>query len=245
MRLFGYSTGAIALGDFARALDVLSKYNFDAVELSALRISEVEPLINALPDLDLSRYKYVSFHAPSSFTEGEEEHLVWLLSKLPADWPIVLHPDAIYSSQYWQPISHRLAIENMDRRKNTGRTVLELRKFFEMMPEARMCLDLGHARQVDPSMVSAYLLLKAFADRIVQLHVSEVDTLNRHDLISRAGAMAFSQVRGFVPDSIAVILESRVRENDIAPEAAKAAAILGGVWESGPITIAAAMQLVR
>jgi hypothetical protein len=45
MRLFGYSTGAIALGDFARALEVLSRYDFDAVELSALRISEVGPLI--------------------------------------------------------------------------------------------------------------------------------------------------------------------------------------------------------
>jgi hypothetical protein len=242
MRLFGYSTGAIALGDFARALEVLSRYDFDAVELSALRISEVGPLINALPNLDLSRYKYISFHAPSSFTEGEEEHLVWLLSKLPADWPIVLHPDAIYSPLRWQAISHRLAIENMDRRKNTGRTVSELGRFFETMPEARMCLDLGHARQVDPSMVGAYLLLKVFADRIVQLHVSEVDTLNRHDLISRAAAMAFSQVRGFVPESIAVILESRVRENEIAPEAAKVAAILSGVWETRRIPIAAAMQ---
>lgn len=242
MRLFGYSTGAIALGDFVRALEVLSSYDFDAVELSALRISEVEPLINALPNLDLSRYKYISFHAPSSFTEKEEKHLVSLLSKLPADWPIVLHPDAIYSPLHWQAISHRLAIENMDRRKNTGRTVSELRSFFEMMPEARMCLDLGHARQVDPSMVGAYLLLKVFADRIVQLHISEVDTLSRHDLISRAAAMAFSQVRGFVPESIAVILESRVREKDIAPEAAKAAAILSGVWETRPITSAAAMQ---
>lgn len=242
MKLFGYSTGAIALGDFARALDVLSRYDFDAVELSALRISEVEPLINALPNLNLSRYKYVSFHAPSSFGEAEEEHLIWLLSKLPKDWPIVLHPDAIYSPLRWQGISHRLAIENMDRRKNTGRTVAELDRFFESMPLARMCLDLGHARQVDPSMVGAYLLLKMFADRIVQLHVSEVDTLNRHDLISRAAEMAFSQVTRFVPESIAVILESRVRESDIAREAAKVAAILSNGAETERGQIAAIMQ---
>lgn len=243
MRLFGYSTGAIALGDFARALEILGRYDFEAIELSALRISEVEPLINALPNLDLSRYKYISFHAPSSFTEKEEEHLICLLSKLPADWPIVLHPDAVYSPLRWQEISHRLAIENMDRRKNTGRTVSELVSFFETMPTARMCLDLGHARQVDPSMVGAYLLLREFAGRIVQLHISEVDTLNRHDLISIAAAMAFSQVRGFIPESIAVILESRVRESDIAPEAAKVAAILGGT-NAMRTPQAAAMQLV-
>jgi hypothetical protein len=230
------------LGDFDRALAVLSRYAFEAIELSALRISEVEPLINALPSLNLCRYKYISFHAPSSFSEDEEEHLVRLLSDLPPTWPIVLHPDAIYSGLRWQAISHRLAIENMDRRKNTGRTVLELGRFFEAMPKARMCLDLGHARQVDPSMVGAYLLLKEFADRIVQLHISEVDTLNRHDLISRAAAMAFSQVRAFIPDHVAVILESRVRESDIAPEAAKVAAILSNGRDTERIQVAVAMQ---
>jgi hypothetical protein len=40
--------------------------------------------------------------------------------------------------------------------------------------------------------------------------------------------MAFSQVRSFVPQSIAVILESRVGESEIAHEAEKVAAILEG-----------------
>jgi hypothetical protein len=226
MRLFGYSTGAVALGDFERALSVLSAYQFEAVELSALRIAEVEPLIAALPHLDLHRYKYVSFHAPSSFREEEEEPLVSLLSRLPDSWPIILHPDAIYSSARWLGLSHRLAIENMDRRKNTGRSVEELKRFFDCMPQARMCLDLGHSRQVDPSMIGTYMLLKVFSARIIQLHVSEVDTLNRHDLISKAAEIAFSQVRRFVPDSVAVIVESRVQESEIGGEATKVAAIL-------------------
>src|ERR1700733_13095545 len=161
MRLVGYSTGAVALGDFSRALALFSAYNFQAVELSALRISEVEPLLKALPNLNLNRYRYISFHAPSAFREDEEEHLVSLLSKLPAAWPIVLHPDSIYRVSRWSSLAARLAIENMDRRKNTGRSVSELKKIFELLPQAKMCLDLGHARQVDPSMIGAYQLLKA------------------------------------------------------------------------------------
>ena len=64
----------------------------------------------------------------------------------------------------------------MDRRKGTGRSVSELSMFFKLLPKARMCMDLGHARQVDSSMVGAYQMLTIFADRIVQLHISEVDT---------------------------------------------------------------------
>jgi len=228
MRLVGYSTGAIALGDFSRALILLGAYNFQAVELSALRIAEVEPLLRALPNLNLDRYRYISFHAPSAFREDEEEHLVSLLSRLPAAWPIVLHPDAIYRVSRWTSLAARLAIENMDRRKNTGRSVSELKGVFEFLPQAKMCFDLGHARQVDPSMIGAYQLLKAFAQRIVQLHVSEVDTLNRHDVISRAAEMAFFQVRQFIPKAAAVILESRVQEKDIRREAEKVRFLLDG-----------------
>jgi hypothetical protein len=228
MRFIGYSTGAIALGDFSRALALLSPYNFQAVELSALRIDEVGPLLSALPNLKLERYKYISFHAPNAFREDEEEHLVALLSQLPTAWPIVLHPDAIYRVSRWASLASRLAIENMDRRKNTGRSVSELKQVFDVLPQARMCFDLGHARQVDPSMIGAYQLLKAFGDRIVQLHVSEVDTLNRHDVISLAAEMAFFQVRQFVPKGAAVILESRVQEKDINREAEKVISLLDG-----------------
>jgi hypothetical protein len=114
----------------------------------------------------------------------------------------------------------------MDRRKGTGRTTGELESFFELLPDAKMCLDLGHARQVDSSMIGAYLLLTAFADRIVQLHISEVDTFNRHDVISRAAELAFFQVKQFIPNSAAIILESRVSEAQIRSEAEKVLGIL-------------------
>ena len=34
----------------------------------------------------------------------------------------------------------------MDKRKAVGRNVEELQKFFWVLPEARFCLDVGHAR---------------------------------------------------------------------------------------------------
>lgn len=226
MNRIGYSTGAIALGDFSKAIDLLAAHNFRAIELSALRIDEVEPLIESLPRLDLRHYTYISFHAPSAFAEHEEEYLVKLLSQLPDRWPIILHPDAIHRFDRWAALARRLAIENMDQRKITGRSVKELQAIFKRLPNAGMCLDLGHARQVDSSMIEAYLLLKIFSSQIVQLHVSEVDTQSRHAVISRAAEMAFAQVSRFIPSSVAVIVESRVNEDEIDNEADKVQAML-------------------
>lgn len=226
MAAIGYSTGAIALGDFSRAISLLDRHHLHAIELSALRINEVEPLIAAIPRINLTAYQYISFHAPSAFGEDEEEQLVQLLQRLPDHWPIILHPDAVHKFERWSVIGERLAIENMDRRKGTGRFVGELLKVFERLPQAKMCLDIGHSRQIDSSMIETYMLLKTFSDRIVQLHISEVDAMNRHDVISLAAQLAFRQVRQFIPESAAIILESRVNEQQIESELTKVREIL-------------------
>jgi hypothetical protein len=226
MSPLGYSTGAIALSDFSKGLQVLSSHHFKAIELSALRVSELEPLIQAIPSMNLSQYEYISFHAPSAFSEEEEQRVIELLTLVPEDWPIVIHPDAIHDFTLWLPISRRLAVENMDSRKSVGKSVSELCGVFERLPLARMCLDLGHARQVDSSMIGAYLLLKRFEDRIVQLHVSEVDTMSRHEQISIAAEIAFSLIHRFIPPYAAIILESRVSEQEVELEANKVIRIL-------------------
>ena len=65
MRPIGFSTGALALGDFRRALSMLKDVGARSVELSALRDHEVDALMKALPGLELSGYRYVSVHVPS------------------------------------------------------------------------------------------------------------------------------------------------------------------------------------
>jgi hypothetical protein len=229
MRDIGFSTGAIALGDFGRALKILSMRSLRAVELSALRIQEVTPLLEALQTLDLSSYSYISFHAPSSYAEHEEKALVSVLRNLPNDWPIIVHPDAIYDFSLWANFGRQVAIENMDRRKSIGRTASELSSIFKRLPYASMCFDIGHARQYDASMSEAYLILKNFHERIVQVHLSEVDTSNRHNRVSFAAEIAFHQVSRWLPDRVPLILESRVEEHQIAREVDMAARIFNTV----------------
>ena len=54
MRPIGFSTGALAKGDFRRGLEILRRHKIEIVELSALRQPELEPLMSSLDDLDLA-----------------------------------------------------------------------------------------------------------------------------------------------------------------------------------------------
>ena len=150
MRPIGYSTGALAPGDVPRALSMLRGGPASAIELSALRLCELAPLAALLPSLDVSRYAYVSVHAPSRFTREEEAGVAdTLAAAVPRGWPIVLHPDTIHDLGAWRQFGRQLAIENMDRRKASGRTVRELGRIFDALPEAWFCFKATDKRFTD------------------------------------------------------------------------------------------------
>lgn len=210
MRRIGFSTGAVARGDFRGALRLLSCHHLDIVELSALRVDELDPLVAALPTLDLSSFTFVSVHAPSRFHRADEASIIESLGKIPPNLPIVVHPDVVFSPNLWAHFGTRLLIENMDKRKPVGRTVAELIPVFTALPEARFCFDIGHARQVDPSMTESVLMLREFGDRLEEVHISEVNTSSRHDPISTSAARAFQAVSRYIPDNTPIVIESLI-----------------------------------
>ncbi len=177
MRQIGFSTGAVARGDFRSALTSLRAHQVNVVELSALRLGELEPLVRAIPELDLRSFAFVSVHAPSRFAPEEE---IRVLDQLQAcvsyGYPIVVHPDVMFTPRRWAPLGDLLLIENMDKRKPVGRTVDKLRDLFAILPDAGFCFDVGHARQIDPSMTEAALLLHEFGPRLREVRMSEVNT---------------------------------------------------------------------
>jgi hypothetical protein len=219
MKRIGFSTGALARGDFRRALDMLSDKNVSAVELSALRQDELAPLVEQLGKLDLSRFEYISFHAPSAMEQSYEPTALKLLQQVAArNWPIVVHPDAMHTPSAWACLGDCLCIENMDKRKPIGQTATDLAKFFDALPNASLCFDIGHARQIDPTMSEAWAILQRFRNRIKQLHVSEVNTQSKHDSISLESILAFQKVSHLLPADAPIILESRVEESEINEE---------------------------
>jgi len=219
MRRIGFSTGALAYADFRKALQILSLTNIEVVELSALREAELAPLAAAIDALDLSQFKYVSIHAPSRFDPGNERQIVeTLLAFSRRGWPVVVHPDTISVPSLWRPLGELLCIENMDTRKSIGRSAEELRQVFDDLPAASFCFDIGHARQFDSTMTEAYLLLTAFGERLKQVHVSEVNTNGKHDVLSYTSIRAFREVAHLIPREIPLILETPTEEANVLAE---------------------------
>jgi len=220
MRPIGFSSGALAKSDYRKGIELQrGDEEITAIELSALREPELRPLAAAANQLPLDHFEYVSFHAPSRFAIFGEVEIVEILCTLPGNWPLVVHPDLIQHTKVWEVLGVRLCLENMDLRKRTGRTVAEMQHIFSALPEAGFCLDLGHARQIDPTMTVAIEMLKTFGKRLRQIHVSEVGTFGEHR--SRIGFLAqtaFSRVARYIPTDVPLILESIVAGSEMRQE---------------------------
>ena len=227
MATVGFSTGALAHGDFERALRMLGSKPVEAVELSALRAVEFPRLLSAVAtrlDELVKRYQYIAVHAPTDF--GDEGSLVeGLKSITERGVNVVVHPDIIRNVSLWRQLGNRLCIENMDSRKATGRTANELRGIFEKLPQARLCFDVAHARQVDPTMTEATRILSDFRDRLAQVHLSEVNGRGKHFTMSFVAKLAYERLAN-VLSSVPVILKSPVDEAGINPEIEAAQRVL-------------------
>lgn len=223
----GFSTGALGLANFREALRMLQGKPCDAVELSALRPGELQPLIASLDALDLAHFAMISFHAPSKIDPRFERETVELLRQV-ADrgWTVVVHPDAITDFTLWSQLGASLALENMDKRKPIGRYAHELAGLFERLPQACFCFDIGHARQVDPSMAEAGAILRQFRNRLRLIHISEVNSQSKHDPLSLSAILAFQKVTHLIPYDVPLIIESKVTEDQIEREVEAVADLL-------------------
>jgi hypothetical protein len=188
--------------------------------------------MEVLPELDLQGFSHVSLHAPSKVGGLNEPNLVAILNDRPTSWPIIVHPDLIRSPSHWRFFGSRICLENMDQRKPVERTVPEMENLFYQLPDASLCFDIGHARQVDPTMGIAISMLRRFRSRLRQVHMSEVDPHGKHIPISFAALCAYQRVAKLIPEDCPIILESMVTPDKIQTEVETANRVLAGIDES-------------
>lgn len=217
----GFSTGSLALDDVQRGITLATNPRTDAIELSALRETELDPLLSLLDALQdsLRPFSYISVHAPSKRLKLTEAELVLKLAPIAErGWTIVVHPDLIEDFSLWRQLGSSVCIENMDKRKQVGCTAAQLAKVFEQLPAATLCFDMGHARQVDPTMQEANTILRQFCGRLRQVHLSHVNSQSGHERLKHESIAAFKRVSGWIDDSVPVILETPVTRDEVEGE---------------------------
>jgi hypothetical protein len=210
-RPIGFSTGALARDDVRRAVEISREAGLDAIELSALRLRQLAPLVALLDslDADLADFRHVSFHVPSRFSAEQEAEVLDLLAPVhERGWPLVVHPDVLHTRPAWRRFGSALLIENMDERKAFGQTYDDLVPLFRDLPEARLCLDLAHARQVDPTLGEAERLLLHLAPRLAEIHLSHVDPRSAHHPLTDDAIAAYRELASLLSPTVPLILES-------------------------------------
>lgn len=195
--LVGPSTGYMvgARGDWPRLMAAAESCSLDVVELSALSARELPGLLRFLADADSLPFGHVSIHGPSKGWEGTPAALATALASIPAFVDgIVMHPETLGDVAAFADLGGRLRLENMDTRKDDARTVAELARYFEALPDARFCFDVAHAQLHDPGMGLAHELLDAFVDRLAEVHVSSITPDGEHVPLRASDAEAFLPV---------------------------------------------------
>jgi hypothetical protein len=179
----GVSTGYMidSRGDWPQQVAEAWDASPFAVELSALSEGELDGLVSYLEGNPRLPFHYLSIHGASKARKMAEEALVPLLVRL-ADraQAIVMHPDTMHDPEPYRALGRKLVLENMDARKDSGRTTDELAPWFTELPEAGFCFDIAHAWSLDSSMVVGGELLDAFRTRLRHVHLSSMDQSLHH-----------------------------------------------------------------
>lgn len=173
----GASTGYMGdlRGDWPAQVGQARKLSPFAIELSVLSEDEIDGLARYLAGDPSLPFRYLSIHGPSKGRLMSESALVDVLIELSAHaQAVVMHPDTMEDPASYRSLGRKLVLENMDARKDDGRTVEELDRWFVELPDAGFCCDIAHAWSVDDTMGVGGELLDAFRARLRHLHVSSM-----------------------------------------------------------------------
>ncbi len=158
-------------------IDLLSQSGkASCIELMCHDEADLDYLLQA-KDIDLSKFSYISVHAPASPYAADDKfnHILRQFRELTRKFPIrniVFHPDTVLDWSVFEGYQDLpISIENMDERKQFGKTVEDIQSILSKHSFG-LTLDLQHCFDNDPTMQLAGQFQTIFADRIVQYHLS-------------------------------------------------------------------------
>lgn len=195
------------------ALNICKRVSPDVVELNCIGgidKGELHFLKNISPS-DLKDFEHVSLHAPSSRiiyrNDKETKKILNLLEdayrRLDVEY-VVFHPDTIGDYSAFDDYVFPVAIENLDARKLSGKSVEDLKNIFQTF-DCRFVLDINHCFSIDPTLKLAKDLISEFEDRLCGVHISGFKEY--HDLLHETKQ---TEIMEAVADlDVPMVIESR------------------------------------
>jgi hypothetical protein len=199
-------------GDWAALVQEAQRTSTFAVELAALEADELPGLVRFLAAAPALPFRFISLHAPSKGRRPRETEIVAMLLEIVRSVDaVVVHPDTIDDPERYAPLGTALVIENMDARKDDGRTAAELAPYFAALPQAGLCFDIAHAASVDEELDEGRRLLDRFGARLRHVHLSSLDADCHHVSLTAADEERFAPLLRRCRD-VPWILEAPLRE---------------------------------
>lgn len=177
----GFSTGFLhrEIGPISsRALEICREVSAKAIEINCIGgIDEKGDELILIKPQALLGFEHVSIHSPSKVRYGDDNSTCQLLAAIEhvcREIPIhvvVFHPDLVDCWEVLSEFKIPYAFENMDHRKEFGKSILDLKAVF-LHCDAKFVLDLNHCYSMNSSMVTARELIEHFGDRLCEVHLS-------------------------------------------------------------------------
>ena len=176
--ILGFSTGCLYKNlepCSAEVVNLIMATNCNAIELCAIKPERLDYL-NKIDVNLLKSFSYISLHAPDINYKKDKLTLEVLdkIKKLHEKFnfkTIVICPNYVKDFSVLN-LDLPISFENMDKRKNFGTNMDDMKKVFTILPDSKMVLDLTHIFTNDPSMKLSRDFLGEFRDRIIEIHLS-------------------------------------------------------------------------
>ncbi len=187
----GYSTGVFWNYDISlkEKVKLLLEIDNEAIEVM---FNKPETLSD-IPDPEtlnlINKFKYRSIHAPMKgvhYSQTKNENLIdklLLVAEKIEAHTILFHPVDIEDHKWLgNKVGSKIAFENMDNRKQFGKTVRDLEGVYKKVPHAKWVFDVNHLYTHNPTMSQTNKYHKALGNRLCHYHFSGFGSF--HDCIS-------------------------------------------------------------
>lgn len=188
MNQIGVSTGCFykcvqdELSD--KMLNILLSNSIEVIELNVIKSDKVIKIHKLSKEL-LSRFSYVSLHAPSDAIYRDDLNTHNLLNEIRSFneyftlQNIVIHPDVIENFKIFKKYEElEISLENMDNEKFAYNNIDDFD--IELMNSFSLTLDLQHIFTMDQAMKTLKDYKTKFSQYIKQIHISGYHPIHKH-----------------------------------------------------------------